>query len=293
MRGTHQLPSAAAARLAHRRGPARELHPQARGLRRRAAHPRAAARGGEASRPRRPPLPLRPAALPALHALPLSTPARRLALRHAPGAQPLLRLRAAAHLARGGGLLPLVFLDGTDAPIDFPSRPRTPASTWTCRRPGGGPDGPSFDAHEARLSSKTDYRDAQQLGRELREAGVEACVFTSARTLERARNVALFEPAFATSRPPQPAGLDLLRHPPPGGVHPQQHLHPGHPRLSPGAVRGGGRAADPGTLRGRRPAPRLKPPGLPATDSPAMSDESAAAQKDYKDTVNLPKTEPP
>lgn len=95
----------------------------------------------------------------------------------------------------------LVFLDGTDAPIDFLQTAHTCFDVDVQADRAVDLTAPPFDAYEARISSKTDYRDAQQLGRELREAGVEACVFTSARTLERARNVALFEPAFATSRP--------------------------------------------------------------------------------------------
>ena len=78
---------------------------------------------------------------------------------------------------------------------------------------------------------------------------MEACVFTSARTLERARNVALFEPAFATSRPRNLQGWTCYatRH---RVEFTRNNTFTPATRLSPGAVRGGGRAADPGTLRG-------------------------------------------
>jgi hypothetical protein len=95
----------------------------------------------------------------------------------------------------------VVFLDGTDAAIDFVQTAHTCFDVDVQAARAVDLTVPPFDAHEVRISSKTDYRDAQQLGRELREAGVEACVFTSARAEGRERNVALFEPAFATSKP--------------------------------------------------------------------------------------------
>lgn len=63
---------------------------------------------------------------------------------------------------------------------------------------------PPFAEHAARISSRTHYRTAQRLGRDMRDAGVEVCVFSSARDAERGKNVALFEPAFAKKRPTVP-----------------------------------------------------------------------------------------
>jgi hypothetical protein len=55
-----------------------------------------------------------------------------------------------------------------------------------------------FVAHEAEISSPTSYRVSQPLGHEMREAGIEACKFTSARDKEKGANIALFVPAFAS-----------------------------------------------------------------------------------------------
>jgi hypothetical protein len=58
-----------------------------------------------------------------------------------------------------------------------------------------------FREHEARISSKTRYGDSQQLGAEMRAAGVEACLYVSARAEGRSLNLAVFENVF---RPGQP-----------------------------------------------------------------------------------------
>ena len=61
---------------------------------------------------------------------------------------------------------------------------------------------PPFAAHARRLSSRTDYAAAQQLGRELRGDGIELALYESARDAERRVAVAVFSPAaFASSRP--------------------------------------------------------------------------------------------
>lgn len=52
------------------------------------------------------------------------------------------------------------------------------------------------------LSHKTGYGPCQQLGAELRAAGIEAVEFTSARDPERGVNVALFTPAALVSKKP-------------------------------------------------------------------------------------------
>ncbi len=57
---------------------------------------------------------------------------------------------------------------------------------------------PPFSVYEQEISSPSSYAIAQQLGREMREAEVELCKFTSARDKEKGANVALFVPAFAS-----------------------------------------------------------------------------------------------
>jgi hypothetical protein len=57
-----------------------------------------------------------------------------------------------------------------------------------------------FAAHEAKISSPTSYTVSQPLGREMRDAGVVLCKFTSARDRDRGANIALFTPAFTSRR---------------------------------------------------------------------------------------------
>jgi RES domain-containing protein len=64
---------------------------------------------------------------------------------------------------------------------------------------------PPFEAHAAGISSPTQYAASQELGREMREAGVEAIRYRSARDRAGGVNVALFSPrAFAGRRPSVP-----------------------------------------------------------------------------------------
>jgi RES domain-containing protein len=58
-----------------------------------------------------------------------------------------------------------------------------------------------FRAYEAEISSKTRYGASQRMGAEMRAAGVQACLYVSARAEGRALNLAVFENVF---RPGQP-----------------------------------------------------------------------------------------
>jgi hypothetical protein len=60
---------------------------------------------------------------------------------------------------------------------------------------------PPFDRHAAVLASKSSYAATQALGRDMRAAGVDAFLFTSARDPRGGLNVALFVPCFARARP--------------------------------------------------------------------------------------------
>jgi hypothetical protein len=63
---------------------------------------------------------------------------------------------------------------------------------------------PPFAAYREEISSPLTYAHSQPLGREMREAGVEACLFDSARE-PGGVNVALFTPrAFAARKPSAP-----------------------------------------------------------------------------------------
>jgi hypothetical protein len=65
---------------------------------------------------------------------------------------------------------------------------------------------PPFAAFEASLTDPGSYAATQPLGSALREAGIEAFEYLSARDPERRTNVALYTPAAFAH--PQPAGLD-------------------------------------------------------------------------------------
>jgi len=58
-----------------------------------------------------------------------------------------------------------------------------------------------FRAFEERISSPVSYADSQRLGLEMREAGVQTCLYVSARARGRATNIAVFENVFRPSRP--------------------------------------------------------------------------------------------
>jgi RES domain len=58
-----------------------------------------------------------------------------------------------------------------------------------------------FRTYEAQISSKTRYAASQGLGAEMRAAGVQACLYVSARAEGRALNLGVFENVFRPGRP--------------------------------------------------------------------------------------------
>jgi len=96
----------------------------------------------------------------------------------------------------------LLFVEGTSAaltPLDaeltlFRVRVKTRRAVDLTAAP--------FAGHAHEISSKTSYAVSQALGRSMRDAGVEAFRYHSARDLERGAHVAVFDPrAFAERRP--------------------------------------------------------------------------------------------
>jgi len=95
----------------------------------------------------------------------------------------------------------LLFLEGTSADIPslelglsaFQAAYDSPHGVDLTRDP--------FAAHRAAISSPTSHTESQALGREMREAGVEACWYDSARRTSGV-NVALFSPRAFSSRKP-------------------------------------------------------------------------------------------
>lgn len=60
---------------------------------------------------------------------------------------------------------------------------------------------PPFSSHSAQIFSKTTYAHSQPLGAEMRAAGAEAFLFTSARDVDGGTNVGLFVPCFGRASP--------------------------------------------------------------------------------------------
>lgn len=98
----------------------------------------------------------------------------------------------------------LLFLEGTTATLD----PVTTQDTVFQAAIGATRltdlTVPPFSAFTPRISSPTSYADSQPLGTAMRAAGVQACLYVSARHPERAVNCALFEPVFAATQPFSP-----------------------------------------------------------------------------------------
>jgi len=95
----------------------------------------------------------------------------------------------------------LLFLEGTEADIEPLTRPLTVFQVRVSSKKGADLTQAPFDAHVARISSPTSYRDSQPLGASMREAGVAAFRFVSARDPEGGANIGLFEPIFTTKQP--------------------------------------------------------------------------------------------
>jgi hypothetical protein len=95
----------------------------------------------------------------------------------------------------------LVFLDGTHAEL-------SPLATWhtafsvIVQTPRGiDLTAPPFAAHRAAIASPVDYAAAQALGAEMRDAGVDAIRYPSARDVQRGVNVGVLAPAAFGGRP--------------------------------------------------------------------------------------------
>ena len=95
----------------------------------------------------------------------------------------------------------LLFLEGTEADIEPLTRPLTVFQVRVSTKKGADLTRAPFDAHVARVSSPSSYRDSQPLGAAMREARVAAFRFTSARDPEGGANLGLFEPVFSTKKP--------------------------------------------------------------------------------------------
>jgi hypothetical protein len=95
----------------------------------------------------------------------------------------------------------LLFLEGTAADLGTISVELTAFTAAVRARRGVDLTRPPFREHEAAISSKTTYQASQRLGADMRAAGIEGFLYTSARDPQRGTNVGLFVPAFASRRP--------------------------------------------------------------------------------------------
>ena len=143
------------------------------------------------------------AALPALHAIPISAASPRLALRHAARARNLVRIARSRRTAFAEvAYYRLLFLEGTTADLGVVTTQLT-AFTATCARSAVWISlSPPFDVHRRAIASRTCYASTQALGAAMRDAGVELFRYPSARDAEGGVNVAAFTPAvFGAAEP--------------------------------------------------------------------------------------------
>ncbi len=95
----------------------------------------------------------------------------------------------------------LLFLEGTSADLGLLETEHTAFRVGAKTARGIDLTHAPFSRFEARISSPTDYRDSQALGAAMREAGVEAFLFVSARSRTRATTAGLFAPVFSSRAP--------------------------------------------------------------------------------------------
>jgi hypothetical protein len=95
----------------------------------------------------------------------------------------------------------LLFLEGTAAQLGTVQVDLTAFRFGIAAARAADLTRPPFSKFEAEISSKVDYRAAQQLGREMREAGAQCCLFVSARAVPRGINLAVFDNVFSPARP--------------------------------------------------------------------------------------------
>ncbi len=95
----------------------------------------------------------------------------------------------------------LLFLDGTEADITPLTRPLTLFQARISTKKGLDLIAAPFDAFVDEISSPSTYRASQPLGAAMREAGVTAFRFQSARDPGRGANLGLFEPVFTAKKP--------------------------------------------------------------------------------------------
>jgi hypothetical protein len=95
----------------------------------------------------------------------------------------------------------LLFLEGTEADMEPLTRPLTVFQVRVSTKKGADLTQAPFDDYVELISSPTSYGDSHLLGASMREAGVAAFRFVSARDPKAGANLGLFEPVFTTKQP--------------------------------------------------------------------------------------------
>ncbi len=95
----------------------------------------------------------------------------------------------------------LLFLDGTTADIEPLIVELSAFTAAIASKRAADLTRPPFLVHAKTLTSKSSYAATQAMGRDMRAAGVEAFLFSSARALKHGVNIGLFVPAFAKKSP--------------------------------------------------------------------------------------------
>jgi hypothetical protein len=95
----------------------------------------------------------------------------------------------------------LLFLEGTAADLGAVTVDLTAFSFGLSARRAIDLTRPPFAGFEKQISSKISYSAPQRLGAEMRQDGVECCIYTSARAAGRGVCIAVFENVFHPRRP--------------------------------------------------------------------------------------------
>lgn len=88
----------------------------------------------------------------------------------------------------------LKFFDDTSANLDYIETPMTAFKVYIQAEKGIDLTELPFKTYQDKISNKASYDDSQRLGTEMREANIEAFIFTSARDKKFGKNVAAFTP---------------------------------------------------------------------------------------------------
>lgn len=88
----------------------------------------------------------------------------------------------------------LNFFADTSADLEYIEIPMTAFKAYIQTENGIDLTAPHFKKYQDKISNKTSYADSQKLGAEMRDANIEAFIFTSARDKAFGKNVAAFTP---------------------------------------------------------------------------------------------------